>query len=110
MAVSVLRHQRMADRTVFMHCSFLEWMPAFIGFEATAIYREEARTPTAPSRAPPTSPSRSSACSYAFISWVIIQAFDNTGAASDTVRPWSVVRHVGTGGVGLARRLNRRLA
>ena len=55
---------------------------AFIGFEATAIYREEARTPD---RTVP----RATYIAvgflglfYAFISWVIIQAFGNTGAVA----------------------------
>jgi len=53
---------------------------AFIGFEATAIYREEARTPNR------TVPRATYVAVgflglfYAFISWVIIQAFGNTGA------------------------------
>ncbi len=53
---------------------------AFVGFEATAIYREEARDPD---RTVP----RSTYIAvgflglfYAFISWVIIQAFGNTDA------------------------------
>ena len=55
---------------------------AFIGFEATAIYREEARTPD---RTVP----RATYIAvgflglfYAFISWVIIQAFGNAGAVA----------------------------
>jgi amino acid transporter len=55
---------------------------AFIGFEATAIYREEARTPD---RTVP----RATYIAvgflglfYAFISWVIIQAFGSTGAVA----------------------------
>ena len=55
---------------------------AFIGFEATAIYREEARTPD---RTVP----RATYIAvgflglfYAFISWVIIQGFGNTGAVA----------------------------
>jgi len=55
---------------------------AFIGFEATAIYREEARTPNR------TVPRATYVAVgflglfYAFISWVIIQAFGNTGAVA----------------------------
>jgi amino acid transporter len=55
---------------------------AFIGFEATAIYREEARTPDR------TVPRATYVAVgflglfYAFISWVIIQAFGNTGAVA----------------------------
>ncbi len=55
---------------------------AFIGFEATAIYREEARTPD---RTVPRATYIAVgflALFYAFISWVIIQGFGNTGAVA----------------------------
>ena len=64
---------------------------AFIGFEATAIYREEARTPDR------TVPRATYVAVgflglfYAFISWVIIQAFGNTGAVhAATTNPASM--------------------
>jgi amino acid transporter len=64
---------------------------AFIGFEATAIYREEARTPN---RTVPRATYLAVgflALFYAFISWVIIQAFGNTGAVkAATTNPASM--------------------
>jgi amino acid transporter len=61
----------------------------FVGFEATAIYREEARNPDR------TVPHATYIAVgflglfYAFISWIIIQAFGNLGAvdAATTTRP-----------------------
>jgi L-asparagine transporter-like permease len=82
---------------------------AFIGFEATAIYREEARTPD---RTVP----RATYIAvgflglfYAFISWVIIQPFGNTGAVAMAAKNpagmffTAVTTYVGTWATDLMR-------
>ena len=80
---------------------------AFIGFEATAIYREEARTPDR------TVPRATYVAVgflglfYAFISWVIIQAFGNTGAVAGGQQEPG--RHVLHRHDHLRRRLGHRL-
>ena len=47
---------------------------AFIGFESTAIYAEEARTPRRPSRGPSIWPWGSSG-SYTFMAWIVFTAY-----------------------------------
>ena len=59
---------------------------AFIGFEATAIYREEARDPNRTIRRATYAAVGFLGIFYAFICWIIIQAFGNAGVIAQVAK------------------------